>query len=132
MTNMSFPFGDQATCIHTLLTGQRFEARVNHRGQHYYQGRSRWRGRPVICRIGAGDLAHLPDDVYGEIWSGYYDPAEPDSMLFDETHANIFACLKNALAGAAPAPVQAGRAGGRGMSTVKVVPAAEVTKRISP
>ncbi|WP_428560467.1 MAG: hypothetical protein ACP59X_16650 [Solidesulfovibrio sp. DCME] len=132
MTNMFFPFGDQAACIQRLLAGLRYQARVNHRGQHYYQGRSLWRGRPVICRLGAGDLSRLPGDVYEEIWCGYYDPVEPDSMLFDETHANIFACLKNTLSTAAPAPVQAGRAGRRGMSTVKVVPAAEVTKRISP
>lgn len=96
MTNMHFPFGDEAACIHTLLTGCRYRAVVNHRGQHFYQGPGTWQGRPVICRLGVPGLRRLPQTLFEEIWCGYYDVNEPDSMLFDETHANVFACVKAA------------------------------------
>lgn len=98
MTDMRFPFGDEAACIRTLLAGYGLRPVADHKGRHCYQGRAVWQGRPVICRIGAGDLSRLPRSLYEEAWSGYYDAAEPDSMLYDETHANILACVKTALA----------------------------------
>ncbi|MEA5088355.1 hypothetical protein [Solidesulfovibrio sp.] len=102
MTDMRFPFGDEAACIDALLAGYRFRPMSNHRGQLFYQGRRTWKGQPVICRLGVGDLSHLPRSLYEEIWIGYYDAAEPDSMLDDETHANILACVKKAFLTDAP------------------------------
>lgn len=94
MTNMRFPFGDESRVIAGLLSGYRYRAVANRRGQCYYQGTILWKGAPVHCRLGVGDLSRLPDDLYEEVWSGYYDAREPDSMLFDETHANVFAFIK--------------------------------------
>ncbi|EHJ48006.1 hypothetical protein DFW101_2000 [Solidesulfovibrio carbinoliphilus subsp. oakridgensis] len=94
MTNMRFPFGDESHVIASLLSGHRYRAVANRRGQCYYQGRTFWRGMPVHCRLGAVGLARLPGDLYEAVWAGYYDLREPDSMLFDEIHANIFAFLK--------------------------------------
>ena len=95
MTTMQFPFGDQAECIEKLLAAYRYRPVVNHRGQWYYETRLAWRGRLVLCRLGVADLSRLPADLYSEVWCGYYDAAEPDAMLDDAVHANIFAFVKN-------------------------------------
>ncbi|MHC1791721.1 hypothetical protein [Solidesulfovibrio sp.] len=94
MTNMHFPFGSEADLIGKLLANYGYRAVVNHRDQWYYQTKMVWRGRLVHCRLGRVGLSRLPDDLYSETWCGYYDASEPDSMLYDEVHPNIFACIK--------------------------------------
>ena len=95
MTNMHFPFGNEAELIDKILADYRYRAVVNHRGQWYYETKLAWQGRLVHCRLGTPDLRHLPEDLYSAIWCGYYDPNEPDSMLDDAIHPNIFACIKH-------------------------------------
>ncbi|EFL51506.1 hypothetical protein DesfrDRAFT_1667 [Solidesulfovibrio fructosivorans JJ]] len=93
MTGMGYSLDEGARLIGVLLADCRFEAKVNHRGQYFYEARSWQRGRPVLCRLGVADLSRLPHSLFEEIWCGYYDANEPDSMLDDALHPNIFACL---------------------------------------
>jgi len=94
MTNGVFPFGDAASLVASLLATYHYAAVSNHRGQCYYQKKMVWKGQLVTCRVGVVGLSHFPDDPYCEIWSGYYDFFEPDSMLFDAVYVNIFDYVK--------------------------------------
>ncbi|MGE4536161.1 MAG: hypothetical protein AB7D37_03690 [Desulfovibrio sp.] len=96
MTGMGFSCDEGARLINALLAEYRFEARVNHRGQYFYQARAWWRGRPVLCRLAVPDLSRLPDSLFTEIWCGYYDANEPESMLDDAVYPHLFACLGEA------------------------------------
>ena len=95
MTDMHFPFGNEAELIGRILGNYRYRPVVNHRGQWYYQAKLPWQGRLVQCRLGLVGLSRLPDDLYSETWCGYYDLDEPDCMLDDAVHPNIFACIKH-------------------------------------
>ena len=93
MTNMDFPFGNEAALIDRILADYGYRPVVNHRGQWYYQTTLRWHNRLVHCRLGRVGLDRLPDDRISPTWCGYYDVHEPDSMLDDAVHPTLFACL---------------------------------------
>jgi len=67
---------------------------TNHRGQSFYRRKMVWQGRLVTCRMGRIGLCGLPGDLYEEVWCGYYDANEPDCMLDDAVHPNVFAFIK--------------------------------------